>query len=572
MSPPFDEAQLRRCIRDLVALSAIPAFWTGRSAADIAEGLADLLLSTLRLDLVYVRLYGPEDGALTEAARGAKGPPLAAAAVGHSLAPWLDRGGFDPPVTIPASEGDATLRLAVIPLGYQGKAGVVAAASRQPDFPHELDRLLLQITVNQAALREADRLKDHLLAREQAARQEAEAAREAAEAASRAKDRFLANLSHELRTPLTPVLAVISRLEGDERLPDDVRSAVAMIHRNVDLEARLIDDLLDLTRIARGKLELRREIADLRQVIEHSIQICCSEALAAGRLCLVKELGAESHRVWADASRVTQVFWNLLTNAVKFTPPGGTIHVRSWAEPLTGPAKGSRPGRRLVVEISDTGIGIETDALTRIFEGFEQERPRMARQFGGLGLGLAISKAIVEMHGGALTASSDGRNQGATFTLHLPAAEAEPAAGTAPGQEPASATAAPYPDLPLHILLVEDHLDTAAAMAELLRNLGHRVTVAGSVRTGLAALAATRDREDDRIDLVISDLGLPDGSGCDLMRALSGSPRPKGIALSGYGMEEDVRMSLEAGFERHLTKPIDLRSLQTAIRETVAAR
>jgi two-component system CheB/CheR fusion protein len=562
VSPRFDEPQLRRFARDVVALSAIPALWTGRSASHIAESLADLLLSTLRLDLVYVRLNAPEDGARTEAARGATGPPLPAAAVGDSLAPWLDRGSFDPPVTIPEPGGDGTLRLAVVPIGYQGKAGVVAAGSRQPDFPHELDRLLLQITVNQAALREADRLKDHLLAREQAAREEVEAA-------SRAKDQFLAALSHELRTPLTPVLAVISRLADDERLPADVRSAIAMVHRNVELEARLIDDLLDLTRIARGKLELRREVADLRQVIEHSIQICCSQALAAGRLRLVKELHAESHRVWADASRVTQVFWNLLTNAVKFTPTGGTIRVRSWAEPMAGPPDGSPPGRRLVIEISDTGIGIEPEALTRIFVGFEQERPRFARQFGGLGLGLAISKAIVEMHGGMLTASSSGRDQGATFTLHLPAADAAKVAETSPRQEPASASAAPSADLHLHILLVEDHLDTAEAMAELLRELGHRVTVAGSVQTALAAFAAAHDEKGHEIDLVISDLGLPDGSGCDLMRALSGGPR--GIALSGYGMEEDVRMSLEAGFERHLTKPIDLRSLQTAIRETFAA-
>ncbi len=387
---------------------------------------------------------------------------------------------------------------------------------------------------------------------------EVDRARREAEAANQAKDHFLATLSHELRTPLTPVLAVISGLQGDGRLPDDVRGHLAMMRRNVELEARLIDDMLDLTRIARGKLELRREVADLKAVIQHALQTANGE-LVEKRQRLVLDLAPCDHTVWADTPRLTQVFWNLFSNAVKFTPPEGTIAVRSRCE----------PGRGLTVEVADTGIGIEPDVLEDIFDAFQQGTQTITRRFGGLGLGLAISKAIVELHGGSLTATSEGKGQGAVFAVRLPTSNlvgraASPAVAGAP---PAAAKAPGPPQPPgpaLHILLVEDHVDTAEAMADLLRDLGYEVTVAGTVAAGLAAAA----RLDGRMDLVLSDLGLPDGTGLELMAELHQRYGVKGIALSGYGMEEDVRRSLEAGFDRHLTKPINLQALQTAIQET----
>jgi CheY-like chemotaxis protein len=255
---------------------------------------------------------------------------------------------------------------------------------------------------------------------------------------------------------------------------------------------------------------------------------------------------------------VIQVFWNLFSNAVKFTPSEGTIAVRSWREE-------SAAGPHLVVEVADTGIGIEPDVLLDIFDAFQQGEQAITRRYGGLGLGLAISKAIVELHGGKLTAASDGRGRGAVFSVRLPVGDlrVRPAA-------PEASAAAPKNDCPeavaaeLHILLVEDHADTAEAMADLLREMGHRVTVAHSVAAGLAAA----ERMGGRLDLVLSDLGLPDGTGLDLMTQLHGRYGVKGIALSGYGMEEDVRRSLEAGFERHLTKPVNLQALQMAIQET----
>ncbi|HEX4961840.1 MAG TPA: PAS domain S-box protein [Thermoanaerobaculia bacterium] len=375
-----------------------------------------------------------------------------------------------------------------------------------------------------------------------------------------AKDRFLATLSHELRTPLTPVLAVVSSLAADPRQAP-FASELAMIQRNVELEARLIDDLLDLTRISRGKLELHRREIDARRVIEHALATAELE-LAARELRLAVRLTAEEHRIWADAPRLTQVFWNLLSNAVKFTPPGGTVTVESWID-------GSP--RDLVVAVRDTGIGIEPEVLPRIFEAFEQTGRSITRRFGGLGLGLAVSRAIVDLHGGRLTAESEGKGRGACFTVRLPIAALQGDLDETGAWFSRARPAAPAPAAgagrSLHVLLVEDHEDTAEAMADLLRLLGHEVTVAGSVAAALAAAGAVHDGASRRLDLVVSDLGLPDGSGHDLMRQLAERHALRGIALSGYGMEEDVHRSHEAGFLRHLTKPVDLQALKAAIQQ-----
>ena len=436
-------------------------------------------------------------------------------------------------------------------------------------------------------------------------------AKEQAEAANEAKDHFLATLSHELRTPLTPVLAITAVLEEEERLPGYARKHLATVRRNVELEARLIDDLLDLTRISRGKIEVHPVPTDARELLRDAVSTCCQLdggpgwlparpraglAVCRGRR-VESHLAAASHRVRADGPRLSQVFWNLLNNAIKFTPDGGTVTVRT-----------RNDDGQLAVSVSDTGIGIEPARLPHIFDAFNQGDPAVSARFGGLGLGLAISRAIVELHGGGLSAESAGRGRGATFTVRLPldpdaaatdedhaalasagARLALAAAGTASAAGPkAAGRRAPGPSAPttshatphgppgrpasLRILLIEDHGDTAAAMADLLDGLGHRVTVAGSVAAALAAvegLAASGNGPP--LDLVISDLGLPDGNGQDLMRELSRHYGLKGIALSGYGTEEDRDKSLRAGFSLHLTKPIHPRALQQAIREVVSS-
>lgn len=383
----------------------------------------------------------------------------------------------------------------------------------------------------------------------------------AAEAMNEAKDRFLAQLSHELRTPLTPVLAVLSSLESGPGRQPELTSELAMMRRNIELEARLIDDLLDLTRISRGKIDLQRVVTDIREVLRHAAQTSCGEAVAAGRLVMVADLPQEGDwALWADASRLTQVFWNLLNNAVKFTPDGGTIHVRLRRE---------EEPPSLVAEVVDTGVGIEAELLPRIFDAFEQGEQGVAHR-SGLGLGLAISKAIVELHGGEVAVWSGGRDQGATFTVRLPAEPLPEGARSASAAARAhESRRGPEPtERMFHLLLVEDHPDTAEALAELLRSRGYQVSIAGSIAEGLALADSlgTASTRAGGIDLVVSDLGLPDGTGLDLMRELSQRHHLSGIALSGYGMEEDVRKSHEAGFRKHLTKPVDVRALEEAIR------
>lgn len=378
-------------------------------------------------------------------------------------------------------------------------------------------------------------------------------AKQAAEAANAAKDRFLANLSHELRTPLTPILAVVSTLQDDPSLPEAVRADMNLILRNVELEGRLIDDLLDLTRIVQGKVELNRETTNLKQQIVHSIEICASGEYADKHHEFVTDLAAGSHRIFADAARVTQVICNLIRNAQKFTPPGGRITIRS--------RDGSLHGRAFVfLEIEDTGIGIEADVLPHIFEAFSQGSRQITRQFGGLGLGLTISRVIVEMHDGEISAESDGRT-GSVFRIALPlCVRAVPQAGAT--LIPSSG-AAPKEERLLRILLLEDHEDTANVMLRLLTRLGHDVQWCSS----LGDAVRTVDASERPFDLVISDLGLPDGSGLELLHQLKQRPPPKGISLSGYGMEEDIRKSHEAGFARHLTKPVNFQILKGVIAE-----
>lgn len=377
-------------------------------------------------------------------------------------------------------------------------------------------------------------------------------ARSLAEQASKAKDEFLAALSHELRTPLTPVLAILSSLRDEKAIPEALAEDLETVRRNVELEARLIDDLLDLTRISSGKLELQCKKIPLGRVIDDAINTCLGDMKIRG-IRLVRELRDTGHVVSVDPARATQILWNLLKNAVKFTPENGTITVRS-----------SVTDAGMVIDVQDTGRGIEPDRFERIFDAFEQGDRTITRQFGGLGLGLAISKAIAEAHRGTLTATSEGVGHGATFSLSLPLAGCQ--SGGDETAAPASTPALPpVATRPLRILLVEDHADTAAILARLLRRMGHDVLHASTIEE--AFHIARREKRDAGIDLVMSDLGLPDGSGLDLMRELSTEHGLRGIALSGFGMESDLEQSRAAGFSKHLIKPVDIGLLKTTILE-----
>ncbi|HEV3121052.1 MAG TPA: ATP-binding protein [Isosphaeraceae bacterium] len=390
----------------------------------------------------------------------------------------------------------------------------------------------------------AERELAELLARERHARAEAQAA-------SQAKDRFLAVLSHELRTPLMPVLLSVSAMQEDPETPASIRPSLGVARRNVELEARLIDDLLDINRITQGKLQLKRERVDAHELLQHAVSICRDDIEAAG-LELDLRLAATHHDVEADPARLQQVFWNLIKNAVKFTPQGGRISISSNNE-FEGSDGSSTT--RLCVQVSDTGVGIEPELLPRIFEAFQQGESTQAQQFGGLGLGLAISRWVAEAHGGKLTAASTGKGQGATFLLELTALTIPAAAQALSPHDPdhSDATRA------LRILLAEDNLDTLKVMARLLRMRGYEVFTAENLESAL------KIAENHEFDMVVSDISLPDGSGLDLMRRLREQGNVKGIALSGFGMEDDIQRSRDAGFAAHLTKPIDARSLDEAI-------
>jgi len=369
----------------------------------------------------------------------------------------------------------------------------------------------------------------------------------AAEKANKAKDDFLAVLSHELRTPLTPALAAASYLAQHQDLSPELREEVTAIRASVQLEARLIDDLLDLTRITRGKIELHLEVVDVHNLLRNSLEIARDKILEK-HLDLVVNFGADRHHVWADAIRLQQVFWNLLNNAVKFSKEGGRITMRTANE-----------DRRFVFQITDTGVGIEPEQRDRIFHAFEQGERVISRKFGGLGLGLTISKRLLELQGGAISVHSEGLNRGACFKLSLATVDSPKVTTVSqPTTDQRSARS-------LQLLVVDDHPQTLRVLASLLRKQGHKVLTAECVQAAIKLL------EDERFDGLISDIGLPDGNGCDVMRAAKARQSLVGIALSGFGMEEDVRRSLDAGFEHHLTKPIDFQELERFL-GTMASR
>jgi hypothetical protein len=365
----------------------------------------------------------------------------------------------------------------------------------------------------------------------------------AAEKANKAKDDFLAALSHELRTPLTPALAAAAYLEENAaKLPREFVEDLKIIRRNVQLQARLIDDLLDVTRITRGKLQLTLEHVDANALVRDAIDIAIS-AIEAKQLRISTELKATNPCVLGDSIRLEQVFWNLINNAVKFTPQGGQIIIRT--------SNDNRGHFRF--EITDNGIGIEPERLASLFAPFEQADPSVSRQFGGLGLGLAICKRLVDLHHGTIEGESLGRSFGATFKVTLDAVAKE-AARTGPNSR-----APKHLQKPLRILLVEDHNDTRRMLSRLLTHFGHDVSSADNKKTALEILGSRK------IDVLLCDVGLPDGTGYEVISQAKPKRLMKAVAITGFGTDEDIRRSKEAGFDFHLVKPIDLHELHTVL-------
>src|SRR5438874_2445960 len=369
----------------------------------------------------------------------------------------------------------------------------------------------------------------------------------AVEAANRTKDHFLAMLSHELRTPLTPVISALEALETEPAQTREFKNTLAMIRRNVELETQLIDDLLDFTRIAKDKLQLRFAPVDAHVAISDVVEMCRAEA-ESRKLQVHLNLRANTHYVAADAAKFQQIIWNLLKNATKFTPEHGEIAISS-----------SNPSPEvLTIAVRDSGIGMESEVMQRIFDPFEQGNRSFERRFGGLGLGLAISKSLAQAHGGTLTAQSDGRNRGSTFLLSMKTIS------PAEGRDVPAKTTGESSRQGLRILLVDDHEDTCTALEKLLVRRGHLVAATHNMRSAMEA--AVRNQ----FDLLISDIALPDGNGMELMMQMRAISKIPGLAISGFGNNGDIEKSLQAGFAEHLIKPVKVDVLEAAIERAIA--
>jgi two-component system, chemotaxis family, CheB/CheR fusion protein len=375
--------------------------------------------------------------------------------------------------------------------------------------------------------------------------------------ANQAKDRFLAILSHELRTPLTPIQASVELLYRVADDPQRVRKAARIIERNVRLQTNLVNDLLDLSRITRGKVSFERCPVALGQLVSETLDGLRAEAEAAG-LVLDWEPPAEEIYTEADPFRIQQVLLNLVGNAIKYTPTGGRVRLTL-----------SRVGEAVQMTVEDTGIGIAAEALPQIFQMFHQEEAGTERR--GLGIGLALVELLVQKHGGRVWAESEGPGRGSRFTVELPAIQALGAGRSALGESRSSPTEHPAlsAERTSSVLLVEDSADSRETLAEVLQLLGYQVRVAASAQEALDLLAAWCP------DAILSDIGLPGTDGCELMRQVRQLPELAGVvavAVTGYGTHEDREAALAAGFDTHLAKPLDLPALDRQLQELLAGR
>lgn len=382
---------------------------------------------------------------------------------------------------------------------------------------------------------------------------ELRSAKDRLETANQAKDDFLAALSHELRTPLTPVLATLSSWEANGTLPAPIAADVRMLSRNVRLEVRLIDDLLDLTRITRGEIALHREQVDAHALLAAVVETF-RHPIEERQIRLGVRPAAERCFVEGDPARLQQVFWNILGNAVKFTPAGGRIEIVTTNE-----------GDDLRVTIADNGRGMSEETRQHLFRPFERPAERAGYQSGGLGIGLAISQNLMHAHHGEIEVRSSGLGLGTTFVVRLPALATTTPAAVATREGGKADPAAPA----LSILLVEDHEDTAMVIGRIVGNMGHRVQTSHTVADALVRLRS------GRFDLVLSDIGLPDGTGIELLAQARKFCNIPTVALTGYGMENDLAKYRAAGFLHQLTKPIrfdQLEKLLAGFAETASKR
>ncbi len=512
----------------------------GRDAAVVQQVLAEGgMVSVVALDMIDVITKlreGMGVALVTEEALAAEGAAELTEVL-QGQPSWSDL-----PVLLLLASGDCFGCVASPEVGLLRAAGNVTVLERP------LSRLTL-VTAVQAALRARRRqyeLRD-LLAREHHARM-------SAEEATRVKDEFLATVSHELRTPLSAIL-LWGNLLGSGRA--DVGEALQAIERSARAQSQLIEDLLDVSRMQSGKLCVRLRESLLAPVARAALEVVRPMA-AVKSVQLDAHIDADDSMVLADPDRMQQVIWNLLSNAVKFTPAGGRVSLRLW-----------RSDDVIQVRVSDSGIGISAEFLPHVFERFRQADAKTTRQQGGLGLGLAIARQLVELHGGTLRAESSGEGMGAQFTVRLPRVRTE-----ARSQEPSPATPRPRELAAVRVLLVEDEPDTRRALTRVLEDAGAEVTAVDSAAAAWAVLSQNASSQGPQV--LVSDIGLPGEDGNSLMRAIRAQTARLGqvaaipaAAISAYGHEEARGAALGAGFDRYLVKPITPDALVAVVRALV---
>jgi signal transduction histidine kinase len=519
-----DVAALRRSLRDVVALTMLPAVWAGSDPQQICADLVDVVARMVDADGVY--LTSPANGCdellrLKRAGDRETEDCLRAAAAEAAAGEVL------------TALGEPPLRLLVSSLAVLTTDRFVVAA-RRADFPNEQERLILRVAANQAS-----------------SSLDWKRAEAAIADANRAKDEFLANLSHELRTPMTAILGWAHLLQVGDLGPEQVSLGLQTIRQSGEAQAKLIDDLLDVSRIVTGKLHLSPVPVRLAD-IAHGAIAAIRPAADAKRQHLDVDIGAADATGLGDASRLQQVFWNLLSNAVKFTPPGGAVRVRL----------AYRDAGNVALTVEDTGEGVPSEFLPLVFERFRQAATAI-RGRAGLGLGLSIAKELVEMHGGSIAAASAGRGEGSTFSVTLPrlTEDRKPPERLAPAERPHERLRS------LRVLLVEDDEATRTLLATLLESFGALVTAASCAADAQEALQTFEP------EILITDIEMPGNDGVSLLhhlRAVKSATLPA-IAVSGYADDASRDRVLTAGFNGFVAKPLDPTQLADEIVRALAA-
>jgi signal transduction histidine kinase/ActR/RegA family two-component response regulator len=550
------ESGIKEYARMLVRITDLAqAFGTARDLQTIYSALREFTVASVPAIGIFISLYDPQRDARTAAYGWGDGmdvdvsqlPPMPitkdgpnsrAVRTGQVIITDDYMGLMQGHPTVPVGENNGLMPQSslVVPMAIMGRiVGTIEVQSYELAAYNEEHLTAMRMAANLAAVAIEN---VRLFERERRARA-------AAEEASRMKDEFLATVSHELRTPLTSMLGWVYMLRSSGLTEEARLRALDTIERNARLQAQIVDDILDVSRIITGKLSMEVEPLDLTSLIESSIN-AVRPAAAAKEIRIETELEGASQLVAGDPNRLQQVFWNLFSNAVKFTPRGGLVRIQT-----------RRVEGHIEIKVTDTGQGIKQDFLPYVFDRFRQADSSTTREHGGLGLGLAIVRHLVEMHGGTVRAESPGEGEGASFTVTLPlvckragAADEEAEAFAATSEKITSPLAG------LRVLVVDDEPDTLEIMKAMLERYAAQVTTAPSVSEAMAAI------ENLWPDVLISDIGMPVEDGYDLIRKVRRMETARGarlpaIALTAYTREEDRALSLAEGYQEYLPKPVD---------------